>query len=190
MPRILLSAKEQIPSIFRLIARSVLVVLVAGSVACHDSTATGPTEAHLHPPGVSPDVVVGLPTTGSKFFVTIDLTTSCSASGTTIIVTDAQLLGIHSSTVLTTDACSSGGLTRVLGPYPAGSAVTFSCISGVTGLPCEEFAITNPTSGTINYEDGGGDEDFNDVVLTYAIIPAKNVPVCPKCRAPDNGRRG
>lgn len=109
-----------------------------------------------------------VPTTVDQAFFTITLeSTSCTAKGTTIRVTDPV------SEKLTGDGCyETSGKKWTVGSassgFAAGTALNFSITSDETGSP-PSFQLEGAyPDWQIKFEDGG-DNDFNDVVLAVHV---------------------
>ncbi len=109
-----------------------------------------------------------VPGTVTEAFFTITLTsTSCTAKGTRIRVTEPV------SKSLTDDGCyDTTGKTWTVGSassgYPAGTQLNFSITSDETKSPPSFQLEGDYPNWTIKFEDGG-DHDFNDVVLAVHV---------------------
>jgi len=76
--------------------------------------------------------------------------------------------------VLTGDVCYAG-FSQSFGPFPRGTTISISRTSEITGAPCGELVSGSDLTSVISYEDGGGDADFNDVVITVTEVPLRDL---------------
>lgn len=99
------------------------------------------------------------------------ISTSCAASGNTVLVTKPAV----ADPVVTDDGCSEspGVLAEYPGPFPAGTAVGLQLDSPRAGRNSGLIARGNFNEGWIIEFEDGADTDFDDLVLSFtAILPA------------------
>lgn len=93
-------------------------------------------------------------------------TFTCSAHGNTIRMEQPV------TQVLTTDACyDETDVWEFPGPFAEGRAVTLEIISAQLEFDPGARVTGSYPSWVVNFEDGG-DQDFDDLVLTVTAIPA------------------
>lgn len=149
------------------VAATAVIALTLSAVAC-DNGPKNPVDTGLcGQPGSS----ISCPVSGTSanFEVTL-VSTSCTAKGTTITVTEPV------NRKLTSDACyeSSGKswtIASSTGGFPTGTQLNFTITSDQTSsAPSFRLTeVTPATEWTIAFEDGG-DVDFNDVVLDVKAV--------------------
>ena len=151
---------------------AVAAIALALAVAACDNGPKNPVVTGLcDEAGSTVDCPV-IPETVDQAFFTITLTsTSCTAKATTIRVTAPV------SEKLTEDGCyESDGKSWKVGSassgFPAGTALNFSITSDETGSPPSFRLAGAYPDWSIEFEDGG-DNDFNDVVLS---VHATEIP--------------
>jgi hypothetical protein len=145
----------------RCVGGATAALLVGLLAAACDNGPKNPIDTGLcDEPGSTVDCPVA---TDSAWFTITLVSTSCTAKGTTITVTEPI------AKQLTGDACyESNGKEWRIGSansgFPAGTQLNFTITSDQTAS-APTFHLTGIyPDWTINFEDGG-DTDFNDVVL-------------------------
>lgn len=147
-------------------------VAVALAVAACDNGPKNPIVTGLCDEAGSAVDCPTIPDTVDQAYFTITLTsTSCTAKGTTIRVTAPV------SQKLTDDGCyEANGKTWPVGSassgFAGGTQLNFAITSDETGAPPSFHLTGDYPDWSINFEDGG-DNDFNDVVLT---VHATEIP--------------
>jgi hypothetical protein len=148
---------------------AMLAVAAALTIAACDNGPKNPIVTGLCGEAGSTADCPAIPDTVDQAYFTITLTsTSCTAKSTTIRVTAPV------SQKLTDDGCyetdgKSWNVGSASSGFAAGTDLNFSITSDETGAP-PSFQLDGVyPDWTINFEDGG-DNDFNDVVLTVHAV--------------------
>lgn len=106
--------------------------------------------------------VAGLPVQLGDVVVVTIISAACTGQGSVTAVS-----GVLSGTV-STDACHAVGASLTLGPAPSDGELTFSITDPRFGSGSFQVSGSFP-SFTVGLDDGFGDGDFNDNVLSVTI---------------------
>ena len=148
-----------------------LIALVAAAGACKNSTEPGKkvvtttTLKCVQPGGETVGCDISIPTSASKVRITL-VSHDCDAHGNIIAISEPAAV------TLTTDACyeTVPKVVEIPGPFTAAHVAMKVTSELITNSP--ELHVTGSSpSWTVNFEDGG-DQDFNDAVLTIEAIDA------------------
>jgi hypothetical protein len=163
-------------------SRAWALLLAAGLVACNDATQPATEGARLRTPLVSSvDSAAFLSQRGLRLAASAlqaGVAELFSGDRVNIRIVDAECSGVGDvltisgpvSGTVSTDACFDIGRSLDLGPAPASGALSFILTDPRFGSGPFRVSGTYPNY-TVECEDGFGDLDFNDNILSVVVTP-------------------